>query len=83
MSTVEEDIRDHEVRIVRLEDSTDRMTRAVTAIEDKCNRIADEIARFRTVFIVIATSVITAALIFAYLVGKDIRPVIDMLLKRL
>lgn len=79
----DETMRDHEVRIVRLEDSSERITKAVTAIEDKCNRIADEIARFRTVFIVIATSVITAALIFAYLVGKDIRPVIDMLLKRL
>ncbi len=79
----DETLRDHEVRIVRLEDSSERITKAVTAIEDKCNRIADEIARFRTVFIVIATSVITAALIFAYLVGKDIRPIIDMLLKRL
>lgn len=79
----DETLRDHEVRIVRLEDSSERITKAVTAIEDKCNRIADEIARFRTVFIVIATAVITASLIFAYLVGKDIRPIIDMLLKRL
>lgn len=79
----DETLRDHEVRIVRLEDSSERITKAVTAIEDKCNRIADEIARFRTVFIVIATACVTASLIFAYLVGKDIRPVIDMLLKRL